>query len=112
MLPSVLSKSFTILVIVWMAPAIAKPVDLICTVPQTSMYFTVTFDDETGRVLFEGLPTTKEVIERNRIVFTMPGRSDSYGYVIDRLTGAMIVVNQRTGTSQNSSCKIAKKHFK
>ena len=82
-----------------------------CMVPQTSMYFTVTFDEETGRVSFEGLPTTKEVIDQNKIVFTMPGRDDSYGYVIDRLTGAMLVVNQRTGTTQKSSCKIAKKVF-
>jgi hypothetical protein len=75
------------------------------------MYFTLTFDEETGHVLFEGLPTTKESIDEKRIVFTMQERDDSFGYVIDRMTGAMFVMNQRTGTSQNSSCKIAKKAF-
>jgi hypothetical protein len=100
-----------ITVSLWLTSATAKPVDLMCAVPQTSMYFTVTFDEETGQVLFEGLPTTKEVIEKNRIIFTMAGRDDSFGYMIDRLTGAMLVVNQRTGTTQNSSCKIAKKAF-
>jgi hypothetical protein len=91
--------------------ASAKPVDLMCLAPQSSMYFTLTFDEETGHVLFEGLPTTKESIDEKRIVFTMQERDDSFGYVIDRMTGAMFVMNQRTGTSQNSSCKIAKKAF-
>jgi hypothetical protein len=100
-----------IAVMLWAVSATAKPVDLICMVPQATFYFTVTFDEEKGSVLFEGLPTIKAVIEQNRIVFTMMGRDDSYGYVIDRLTGAMIVLNQRTGTSQNSSCKMAKKAF-
>ena len=43
----------------WLPSATAKPVDLMCMVPQTSMYFTVTFDEETGRVSFEGLPTIR-----------------------------------------------------
>jgi hypothetical protein len=98
-------------VLLYALPAIARPVDLICLVPQTSMYFTVTFDEETGHVLFEGLTTTKEAIDQKRIAFSMQGRDDPYGYVIDRSTGAMIVVNQRTGTSQTSSCKLAKKAF-
>jgi hypothetical protein len=103
--------AITIAVILGLAPAAAKPVDLMCLVPQASFYVTITFDEETGTVLFEGFPATKVFIEQNRIVFTMMGRDDSFGYVIDRLTGAMIVLNQRTGTSQNSSCKIAKKAF-
>lgn len=91
--------------------ASARPIDLICLAPQSSMYFTVTFDEETGNVLFEGIPTTKESIDEKRIVFTMQGRDDSFGYVIDRMTGAVLIMNQKTGTSQNSSCKIAKKAF-
>jgi hypothetical protein len=89
--------AITLAVLLWMPFAMSKPIELICAAPQSSMYFTVTFDEETGHVLFEGLPTTKEVIDQNKIVFTMAGRDDFYGYVIDRLTGSMLVVNQRTG---------------
>jgi hypothetical protein len=88
----------TIAALLYALPALARPVDLICLVPATSMYFTVTFDEETGHVLFEGLPTTKEVIDQKRIAFSMQGRDAPYGYIID-------------GTSQTSSCKLAKKAF-
>ena len=92
-------------------PAEAKPVALHCIAPQSSLYFTVTFDEGTGVVLFEGLSTISSSIHRDRIIFTMEGRDVNYGYMIDRMTGAMLVIDQKTGISQNSSCKPVKPLF-